>query len=104
MLRRGYLAAKHNLTISVVTCINVCHKQNVATVKRASELNVSDRINAVEASFDETSCTSNHYDLAFSQDTFIHVVSPKKESHNNQPAAVTAEDYDYEDAYEDEDD
>lgn len=32
----------------------------------------------MEASFDETPCPSNHYDMAFSQDAFIHAVSKEK--------------------------
>mmetsp|Transcript_15308 Transcript_15308/g.32913 ORF Transcript_15308/g.32913 Transcript_15308/m.32913 type:complete len:909 (-) Transcript_15308:88-2814(-) len=73
-----HLAAKHSLTISSATCINVCHEQNVDAIERATERNVSEKINVVDASFDETPCPSNHYDLAFSQDAYIHAVSKEK--------------------------
>ena len=73
-----HLAQKHNLTIESATCINLCHDQNVTASERAAEQNLSDKINVVEASFDETPCPSNHYDMAFSQDAFIHAVSKEK--------------------------
>lgn len=70
-----HLAEKHSLTISKATCVNLCHEQNITATERAAELNLSDKITVVEASFDSTSCHPNHYDLAFSQDAFIHAVS-----------------------------
>lgn len=73
-----HLAEKHSLTISKATCINLCHDQNIIAVERAAERNLSDRIEIVESSFDETPCEANHYDLAFSQDAFIHAVSKEK--------------------------
>ncbi|KAL7543976.1 hypothetical protein ACHAXR_013456 [Thalassiosira sp. AJA248-18] len=73
-----HLAEKHSLTISKATCINLCHDQNITANERAAELNLSDRINVVESSFEATPCASNHYDLAFSQDAFIHAISKEK--------------------------
>jgi len=73
-----HLAERHSLTITSATCINVCHEQNINANERAAELNLTDKINVVDASFDETPCPSNHYDLAFSQDAFIHAVSKEK--------------------------
>ena len=73
-----HLTEKHSLTIAEATCVNLCHEQNVTANERAAEQNLSDKINVVEASFDETPCPSNHYDLAFSQDAFIHAVSKEK--------------------------
>lgn len=70
-----HLAEKHSLTIKSATCINVCHEQNITAKGRADELNLSEKINVVDASFDETPCPSNNYDFAFSQDAFIHAVS-----------------------------
>jgi len=74
----NHLVAKHGLTISSATCINVCHEQNITAMERASELNISDKVNVVDASFDETKCPSNHFDLAFSQDAFIHAISKER--------------------------
>ena len=70
-----HLAEKHSLTIAKATCVNLCHDQNITAVERAAEMNLSDKVEVVEASFDETPCPSNHYDLAFSQDAFIHAIS-----------------------------
>ena len=70
-----HLAEKHSSTITSATCINLCHEQNIVANERAAELNLTDKINVVETTFDETPCPSNHYDLAFSQDAFIHAVS-----------------------------
>ena len=41
-------------------------------------MNLTDKISVIETSFDETPCPSNHYDLAFSQDAFIHAISKGK--------------------------
>ena len=73
-----HLAEKHSLTIASATCINLCHEQNVTASERAAEQNLTSKINVVECSFDETPCPSNHYDLAFSQDAFIHAISKEK--------------------------
>jgi len=73
-----HLAEKHNLTISQATCINLCHDQNITAKERTAELDLADKIDVVEASFEETPCASNHYDLSFSQDAFIHAISKEK--------------------------
>lgn len=73
-----HLTEKHSLTISKATCVNLCHEQNITATERAAEMNLSDKIDVIETSFDETPCASNHYDLAFSQDAFIHAVSKEK--------------------------
>lgn len=63
-----HLTEKHSLQISKATCVNLCHEQNIVAKNRISELDLSGKIDVVDASFDETPCPSNHYDLAFSQD------------------------------------
>ena len=73
-----HLSERHSLTISKATCINLCHDQNIIAMERAAERNLSDIIEIVESSFDETPCESNHYDIAFSHDAFIHAVSKEK--------------------------
>ena len=73
-----HLAEKHSLRISKAMCVNLCHEQNVQATARAEEMNLSDKIDVVDASFDETPCPSNHYDLAFSQDAFIHAITKEK--------------------------
>lgn len=73
-----YLAEKHAQTIAEATIVNICHEQNIIARDRATERNVTDRINIVEASFDDTPCPSNYFDLTFSQDAFIHSVSKRK--------------------------
>lgn len=73
-----HLTQKHSLQISEATCVNLCHEQNIDAKARVSELNLSEKINVVDASFDDTPCPSNHYDLAFSQDAFIHAISKER--------------------------
>ena len=73
-----HLANKHSLQISKATCVNLCHEQNINAKARVDELDLSEKIDVVDASFDDTPCPSNHYDLAFSQDAFIHAISKEK--------------------------
>ena len=73
-----YLAEKHSQTIAEATIVNICHEQNITARDRAAERNLTDRISIVEASFDNTPCPSNHFDLAFSQDAFIHSISKRQ--------------------------
>mmetsp|Transcript_21337 Transcript_21337/g.43840 ORF Transcript_21337/g.43840 Transcript_21337/m.43840 type:complete len:905 (+) Transcript_21337:130-2844(+) len=72
-----HLAEKHS-RISEATCLNLCHDQNITAKERATERNLSDRVKIVEATFDDTPCPSNHYDLTFSQDAFVHAVQKGK--------------------------
>lgn len=73
-----HLTKKHSLQVSEATCVNVCHEQNLNANARISELGLSDKIEVIDASFDDTPCPSNTYDLAFSQDAFIHAISKEK--------------------------
>jgi lactate dehydrogenase-like 2-hydroxyacid dehydrogenase/ribulose-5-phosphate 4-epimerase/fuculose-1-phosphate aldolase/SAM-dependent methyltransferase len=63
---------QNNKMIEQATCLNLCHEQNEQANDRASELGLSNRINTIDASFDNTPCEPNCYDMAFSQDAFVH--------------------------------
>lgn len=73
-----HLVEKHSDVIAKATCLNMCQDQNITAKERGTELNLLDRIDIAEASFDETPCDSNAYDLAFSQDAFIHAWSKER--------------------------
>jgi len=59
-------------TIENATCLNLCHQQNDQAKERASIMGLSQRLETIDASFDDSSCTANYFDLAFSQDAFVH--------------------------------
>lgn len=63
---------ERNRNIVEATCLNLCHEQNMAAEEKAADKGLAGRIKTVESSFDDTPCPSNYYDLAFSQDAFIH--------------------------------
>lgn len=65
------LVQNHKM-IQEATCLNLCHEQNEQANDRANELGLSGRIKTIDASFDNTPCEPNFYDLAFSQDAFVH--------------------------------
>jgi len=73
-----HLVQKHSARISKATCLNLCKEQNDMAIDTAAEMDMSDRINVVEASFEEIPFEENTYDLAFSQDAFIHAWTKKK--------------------------
>jgi SAM-dependent methyltransferase len=58
--------------ISEVTCLNLCPEQNATAKERAAAHRSGRRLRIVEASFDATACPARRYDLAFSQDAFLH--------------------------------
>ena len=47
-------------------------------IDTAAEMDMTDRIDVVEASFEEIPFKENQYDLAFSQYAFIHALTKKK--------------------------
>lgn len=59
-------------TIEKATCLNLCHEQNDQANERAAALELSQRLETIYASFDDSSCPTNCFDLAFSQDAFVH--------------------------------
>ncbi|KAL3936084.1 MAG: hypothetical protein SGBAC_008526 [Bacillariaceae sp.] len=59
-------------TIENATCLNLCHEQNDQAKDRANDLGLSERLDTIDASFEESNCPANHFDLAFSQDAFVH--------------------------------
>ncbi|KAK1739142.1 formate dehydrogenase [Skeletonema marinoi] len=73
-----HLVQKHSATISKATCLNLCKEQNDMAIDTAAEMDMTDRIDVVEASFEEIPFKENQYDLAFSQDAFIHALTKKK--------------------------
>jgi phosphoglycerate dehydrogenase-like enzyme len=72
-----HLIQAHKETIAKATCLNLCKEQNDMAIDTADEMEIRDRIDVVEASFEDIPFESNHYDLAFSQDAFIHAYSKK---------------------------
>lgn len=68
----------HPTTVSSVTCVNLCHEQNVTATERASEMDLDSKMHIVGATFDDTGRPANHYDLAFSQDAFVHAISKER--------------------------
>ena len=72
-----HLLQKHSATISKATCVNLCKEQNDMAIDTAAEMEMSDRLDVVEASFEEIPFMENSYDLAFSQDAFIHALTKR---------------------------
>merc|ERR1711862_887364 len=54
------LLTDHSTLIKEVTCVNICHEQNIKAKERAAEQNISNKVKIVEASFEDTSCRSNY--------------------------------------------
>lgn len=69
---------EHNPFILQATCLNLCHAQNMKALQRAKEASVQNRLEIVDGSFEDVPTPDNSFDLAFSQDAFIHALSKKK--------------------------
>eukprot|EP00980_Cylindrotheca_fusiformis_P018960 scaffold6350_cov117-Cylindrotheca_fusiformis.AAC.5 len=63
---------RNNKMIEEATCLNLCHEQNEQAKNRAADLGLTGRIKTIDSSFDNTPCEPNAFDLAFSQDAFVH--------------------------------
>ena len=69
---------EHNPFILQATCLNLCHDQNMTALQRAKESGLQNRLEIVDGSFEDVPTPDNVFDLAFSQDAFIHATSKKK--------------------------
>lgn len=69
---------KQNEGILQATLVNICHAQNMKAMQRAKQVGLQNRLEIVDGSFEDVPTPSASFDLAFSQDAFIHAVSKKK--------------------------
>ncbi|CAB9503868.1 Glyoxylate/hydroxypyruvate reductase B [Seminavis robusta] len=69
---------EHNPFILQATCLNLCHAQNMKAMQRAKEAGLGNRLEIVDGSFEDVPTANDVFDLAFSQDAFIHSVSKKR--------------------------
>jgi phosphoglycerate dehydrogenase-like enzyme/SAM-dependent methyltransferase len=60
------------------TCLNLCHEQNIEAEKLAKQRFLSDRINVVDGTYEDAPFPAHSFDLAFSQDAFIHARSKEQ--------------------------
>uniref|UniRef100_A0A7S1B7R6 Methyltransferase type 11 domain-containing protein n=1 Tax=Corethron hystrix TaxID=216773 RepID=A0A7S1B7R6_9STRA len=63
------LAANPSLN---ATCVNLCPDQNAGALKDAESKGVQDRIKVVTSSYDQCPLEGDMFDLAFSQDAYVH--------------------------------
>ena len=69
---------EHNPFILQATCLNLCHDQNMTALQRAKASGMQNRLEIVDGSFEDVPTPDNVFDLAFSQDAFIHATSKVK--------------------------
>ena len=60
------------------TCLNLCEEQNILARKRAAKLNLEGRIGVVTGTYEDCPFDDNSFDVAFSQDAFVHAFSKSK--------------------------
>jgi cyclopropane fatty-acyl-phospholipid synthase-like methyltransferase len=68
----------NNANITKATCVNLCTSQNESAMKDATDNKVQDRIQVLTSSYDEVPAPDNSFDMAFSQDAFVHSFSKVK--------------------------
>jgi len=71
------LCQKHD-SIEKATCLNLCDEQNALATKRAEEEGLSERITVVGGTYEEAPFEVDSFDVAFSQDAFVHAFSKAK--------------------------
>lgn len=71
------LCEKHS-NIQKATCLNLCEEQNALATKCAEELGLEKRIEVVTGTYEEAPFEDNSFDIAFSQDAFVHAFSKVK--------------------------
>lgn len=69
---------EHNPFIMQATCLNLCHDQNMTALQKAKSSGLQNRLEIVDGSFEDVPSQDNVFDLAFSQDAFIHATSKIK--------------------------
>ena len=61
--------------VQEATCLNLCHEQNIEASKSAKQRYLTDRISVVDGTYEDAPFPAHSFDLAFSQDAFIHARS-----------------------------
>uniref|UniRef100_A0A7S3L772 Class II aldolase/adducin N-terminal domain-containing protein n=1 Tax=Amphora coffeiformis TaxID=265554 RepID=A0A7S3L772_9STRA len=61
--------------VQEATCLNLCHEQNIEAAKLAKQRYLTDRISVVDGTYEDAPFPAHSFDLAFSQDAFIHARS-----------------------------
>lgn len=64
--------------IHKATCLNLCEEQNILARKRAANLGLEGRIEVVTGTYEDCPFDDNSFDVAFSQDAFVHAFSKSK--------------------------
>ena len=60
-------------------CLNLCQEQNALAKRRAADLNLSECIRVKTGTYEDANMfQENEFDLAFSQDAFVHAFSKTK--------------------------
>jgi SAM-dependent methyltransferase len=67
-----------NSFISNATCLNLCDEQNDLATKRAAEKGLAKRIKVFTGTYEEAPFGDDSFDIAFSQDAFVHAFSKLK--------------------------
>ncbi|KAL7512651.1 hypothetical protein ACHAXN_010735 [Cyclotella atomus] len=68
------LCEKHD-SIEKATCLNLCDEQNALAIKCAAEKGLGERIKVVTGTYEEAPFEPESFDIAFSQDAFVHAFS-----------------------------
>ncbi len=55
-------------------CLNVCHEQNVIAQERIEQARLGRKLQIIQGNFEKAPFANNTFDLAFSQDSFIHSI------------------------------
>jgi SAM-dependent methyltransferase len=72
------LLSNHS-SISKATCLNLCAEQNGRAMQEGEKLNLADRLQVETGTYEDCHMFSdNQFDLAFSQDAFVHAFSKVK--------------------------
>ena len=64
--------------VQQATCLNLCHEQNIEAEKLAKQRYLTDRISVIDGTYEDAPFPAHSFDLAFSQDAFIHARSKAK--------------------------
>lgn len=65
--------------VNKAACLNLCEEQNAMAKKLAAEKGLEDRIRVETGTYEDVHMfTENEFDLAFSQDAFVHAFSKLK--------------------------
>ena len=73
------LAGNHAF-IAQAACLNLCQEQNVLASQRAKDMGLAERIRVETGTYEDCSGVfrENEFDVAFSQDAFVHAFSKAK--------------------------